>query len=77
MPITELDGEMHIFRIQNKKIVIHINCNDCPYHERTLNMRHCKINKKYRKIKNKYFIDRPSRYDEINWFPNWCPLEDD
>ncbi len=67
--------------IKNKKIVIHINCKDCLYYERTLNLRHCKHGyihrKNWRQIRNRYFIDKPSRYDEINWFPEWCPLEDD
>ncbi len=70
-----------VFRIKSKKIVIRINCNSCSYQEKTLNMRYCKngyIHKKnWKKIENKYFIDHRNQWDEINWFPDWCPLEDD
>ncbi len=65
------------WNIENKKIVIRINCNSCHFQEKTLTMRHCKFKKRWRKIENKNFIDRRNRFDEINWFPEWCPLEDD
>ncbi len=49
---------MPVFRLLNKKIVIRINCNSCPYQEKTLNMRHCKhgyLHKKnWRKIEKQY-----------------------
>lgn len=69
-----------IFRIKSKKIIVRINCNDCSYQRafklKTRVSRFCTLqNKKI--IKNKYFVDKPDRNHEINWFPQWCPLEDD
>ncbi len=83
---------MPIFRIQSKKIVIRINCNDCPHiMNKTYTFgieekvkRFCTIPKykdglplPHREIKNKFFINKLDRNEEINWFPDWCPLEDD
>lgn len=83
---------MPVFRIQNKKIVIRINCNDCPHIMNKIYTfgieekvkRFCTIQKykdslplPHREIKNKFFINKLDRNDEINWFPDWCPLEDD